>query len=292
MRYRILAAASALAVVVTACAVSTPTGPVAGTIDHPTDPSQAILTVRYEGGFVPAEYLFTSFPVFALYGDGTLILPGAQIEIYPGPALPPILAQRVSEDGIQAILRAALEAGLDRDGDYSDMGNMGVADASTTVFELMVDGTTHRVSAYALGMEGAQQAGQPDDMWAMRRALVTLQGQLSALQDLVPAGSLGEVQTYEGTAAQLLVQPYRPDDQLPQDPIRWPLAAPLDSGTPVVMLGEDASCLVVSGDDWTAVRALAEQGNQLTPWQSAGVSYAITFRPLLQDETGCEYGAD
>lgn len=292
MKYRTLAAAAALAIVVTACAASAPTGPGAGTIDHPTDPSQAILTVRYEGGFVPAEYLFTSLPVFALYGDGTLILPGAQIEIYPGPALPPILAQRVSEVGIQAILRAALETGLDRDGDYSDMGNMGVADASTTAFELTIDGTTHRVSAYALGMEGEQQAGQPNDMWAMRQALATFQGQVSAVQDLVPTGSLGEVQTYVSAAAQLLVRPYRPDDQLPQDPIRWPIATRLDSGTPVVMLGEDASCLVVSGDAWTAVRALAEQGNQLTPWRSEGVDYAITFRPLLPDETGCEYGAD
>jgi hypothetical protein len=41
-------------------------------------------------------------------GDGTIIEPGAQDEIYPGQALPPLLVRTISEDGIQAILGAAI----------------------------------------------------------------------------------------------------------------------------------------------------------------------------------------
>ena len=46
-------------------------------------------------------------PFWSLFGDGTLIVPVPQIEIYPGPALPNLTATPVSEDGIQAILEAA-----------------------------------------------------------------------------------------------------------------------------------------------------------------------------------------
>ncbi|HEX6844648.1 MAG TPA: hypothetical protein VF235_05970 [Actinomycetota bacterium] len=292
MRRAILTTAT-LALAMTACAESAPTGPGDETIEHPTDPASPILVVRFEGGFVPAEYLFTSLPTFALYGDGTLIEPGGQIEIYPGPALPAIGERTIAEDGIQAILRAAKDAGLDRDGDYSDLGNMGIADAATTVFELTVDDTTHRVSAYALGMEESRQEGQPDDVWAMREALVAFQTQLGALDGLVPPGSIGETNTYQGAAAQLLVRPYRPDPELPQEPVDWPLAVSLaDAGTPVPMVGDDAECLVVSGEDWIALRALAERANQLTPWRQDGARFAIAFRPLLPDEQVCRYGMD
>jgi len=167
------------------------------------------------------------------------------------------------------------------------MGQMGVADAATTVFVLQAGGKTHRVSAYALGMEGPQQPGQSDAMWRMRRALQHLVQQLGDLDTLVPAGSLGPDHTYEGTSARLYVAPYQPDAQLPQTPVVWPLDAPLAGfGAPASAMG-DARCGVVNGDDWTAVRPLAAQADQLTPWTSDGKRYAITFRPLLPDETGC-----
>jgi hypothetical protein len=41
-------------------------------------------------------------PSFSVMGDGTIIEPGAQDEIYPGQALPPLLVRTISEDGIQA----------------------------------------------------------------------------------------------------------------------------------------------------------------------------------------------
>jgi hypothetical protein len=40
-------------------------------------------------------------PIFSLLGDATLILPGAQVELYPGPALPAISSRQVDEAGIK-----------------------------------------------------------------------------------------------------------------------------------------------------------------------------------------------
>ena len=198
MRYRLPAALATLALLIGACANTSPgdggdTPTPTGAISHPTDADQVLLKVSYEGGFVAPSSLATRLPTFALYGDGTILVPGAEDAIYPGPALPSIEARTVSEAGIQAILRAAIDAGLERDGDYGDMGQMGVADAATTVFVLQADGKTHRVSAYALGMDGPQQPGQPDAMWRMRRALQHLVQQLGDLDTLVPADRSGPI---------------------------------------------------------------------------------------------------
>jgi hypothetical protein len=35
------------------------------------------------------------------------------------------------------------------------------------------------------------------------------------------------------------------------------------------------------------VLPLAQSANQLTPWRSDGAKFAILFRPLLPDESGC-----
>ena len=139
-------------------------------IEHPTGANDLILGVAYEGGFVAYEYTLGTTPFWSLFGDGTLIVPGPQIEIYPGPALPNLTATPVSEDGIQAILQAAKDAGL-MDGD-KNYGDMCIADAANTVFTTTADGSTSVVSAYALdvgeptgylrgrqGRRGAREAG-------------------------------------------------------------------------------------------------------------------------------------
>jgi hypothetical protein len=281
-------------VVLVACADATPTGPGSGSgspsgIAHPTDPDAPILTVTTSGGFVPVEFTFLNAPSFALYGDGTIVVPGAQIAIYPGPALPAMIQRSVDETGIQAILAAAVEAGLERDGDYSDLGQMGIADAGTTTFSLTVDGTTHVVSAYALGMAEERQPGQPEDVWRMREALERFRRRLEVL-DWLPAGSLGPERAYTGTSARLLVTPYRADGDLRQEPIAWPLSTGLAGiGEPFDVLSDGGRCAVLEGADWEAVHAAAVQANQRTPWTSDGERFAIAFRPLLpdEDEAGC-----
>lgn len=292
MRLRLVAAFAALALAAAACANSSTSpgasGSGAGAIDHPTGGDQLVLRVEDGGGFVAPSYLFARLPGFSLFGDGTLIQPGAQIEIYPGPALPAISRQTITEDGVQAILRAALAAGLDRDASYTDLGSMGIADASTTVFTLTAGGRTIRVEAYALGMEGTERPdGMPADEWEARRALQAFVTQLADLAGWLPAGSIGESGIYESTASRLLVGPYTPDDQLPQHSVAWPLATPLASFGEPATYDAATSCGVLNGEDWATVRALAGQANDLTPWVSDGHRYAIDFRPLLPDEHTC-----
>jgi hypothetical protein len=228
----------------------------------------------------------TAVPAFSLFGDGTVVTPGAQIDIYPAPALPSVVATPVTEEGIRAILRAALDAGLDTDAEYTDLGSVGIADASTTVFTFTVDGATHVTKVYALGDLGQQPQGMSDAEFGARTRLLDFQTSMQDLRATLPAGSVGDDAMLSPTGLRLFVSDYRPEKGLDQQAVDWPLATPLsDFGEPVEPAGY--RCGAVSGDDLDAVLPLARRANQLTPWRSGGVRYAIAFRPLLPDESGC-----
>jgi len=255
-------------------------------IAHPTGPDKLILRMAYEGGFVPYEYTFGSTPFWSLFGDGTLIVPGPQIEIYPGPALPNLTATTVSEDGIQAILEAARDAGL-LDGD-ANYGDQCIADAANTVFTTTADGTTTVVSAYALDVgDPAGTCGNGEDTDA-RAKLAAFQAKLTDLRSWLPNGSVGTERPYDPTDMRLYALPYEGDAELPQDPIEWLLEPPLDAfDEPVQNAPADTRCGVVTGDDLTTLLAAAKEANALTPWTSGGTEYHLIFRPLLPDEHGC-----
>ena len=255
-------------------------------IEHPTGADQLILRVAYEGGFVPYEYTLGSTPFWSLFGDGMLIVPGPQIEIYPGPALPNLTATPVSEDGIQAILEAARDAGL-MDGD-ANYGNQCIADAATTVFTTNADGTTTVVSAYALDVgEPAGTCGNDRDAEA-RAKLAAFQAKLTDLRSWLPNGSVGTERPYDPTEMRVYGRPDQGDAELPQDPIEWPLEPPLDAfGEAAQDAPADTRCGVVTGEGLTTLLAAAQHANSLTPWTSGGTEYHLIFRPLLPDEHTC-----
>ena len=287
---RIGVAIAAVAVVASACGGvgddgSGPTGATGTTgIAHPTGADEVVLRVAYEGGFVPYEYTLSSVPSWSLFGDGTLIVQGPQIEIYPGPALPNLVAIPISEEGVQAILGAARDAGL-MDGDAT-YGNDCIADAATTVFTTNADGETSVVSAYALDVgEPPGTCGGKDDGDA-RAALAEFQAMLGDLQSWLPADSVGAEEPYDPTEMRVYVQPYRGEAELPQGAIAWPLDVPLDGfGEPAAPM--DTRCGVVTGAEFETLIAAAQGANQLTPWTSGGTKYGLIFRPLLPDEHTC-----
>ena len=220
-----------LALVTAACA-DAPTGarsdPSDSGIVHPSGADQVVLRVALEGGFVAPETTFARMPSFSLMGDGTIIEPGAQDEIYPGQALPQLLVRTISEDGIQAILGAAIDAGLDHDGTLGDLGSVGVSDMPTTVFTLSANGETHRVEAYALGMPGDHRPeGMSQGTWAARQELSSFAEQLGRLPAWLPEGSIGAEAPYDAPGAALLVRAYRGDPGLSQDAVAWPLGTGL-----------------------------------------------------------------
>ncbi len=284
MMVRLLATLTLL-VSLGACA-DTPVDPGVGGIDHSTAPEEVLVRISYEGGFVPIEWTYTNFAFYSLFGDGTLIVPGAQIELYPGPALPAISSRQVDEAGIQAILEHAIAVTRNIPADLNDLGYMGIADASTTVITVSAGGVDRTIRAYALSELTERPDGMPEREYQARLSLQELVATLTGPTEWLPEGSLGPEGAYEASAARLFVGDYRKMDDLAQDPMPWPLSAGLaDFGDPIPPGG--MRCGVVEGEDWDTVRDSATAANQLTPWTDAGDRYSILFRPLLPDERGC-----
>jgi hypothetical protein len=287
MKLRAIAVAAAVALSSAACADGSSTTSGGDGIEHPTGADQLILRIETGGGFTAPGYQLRLIPEFSLYGDGALVTPGPQIEIYPSPALPSVQTQPIAESGVQAILQAAIDAGVDTDQDMTDMGSTMIADAPTTTFTITVNGATNSFGVYALGIvDGDRPQGMSREEYDAREALSSFVQQLGDLQGWLPAGSLGEMTTYESPGARVYVGDVPGDAQLPQSKIAWPLEPPLAS------FGEDTGagyrCGVVTGADWTdTLQPLAAGANELTPWTSAGAPYGLIFRPLLPDETGC-----
>jgi hypothetical protein len=275
-----------LAVLVSSCADPSPgDGSPAPAISHGTAADDLVLRWGYEGGFTPPEYQLTNLPVFSLYGDGTIVRPGPQIEIYPGPALPALEVVRVDEAGVQAILEAAFDADLDTVGDLTDMGSVGVADAPETVFTLGAGGVDRSVRVYALAEAGGQFPGMPDEEFAAREALLGLVEDLSSLETWLPEGSFSASTVYEAPGVRAFIAAYTGQADLPQEAMEWPLGIPLRGAG--VDAGAGFRCLAVTGEDWPALAPTVRQANQLTPWTSGGRRFSVSFRPLLPDENDC-----
>jgi hypothetical protein len=255
-------------------------------IDHASGRDQLLVRIDNQGGFVPLEWTYRSIPTFSLYGDGTLVVPGAQIAIYPGPALPAISARQIDEAGIQAILEEAIAAVSDVPDDLDDLGAMGIADASTTVITVRAGGVDRTIRVYALFELDGQPDGMPDREYRARERLSRLVNRLTGLDAWLPAGSLGAEDTYAASAARVYARDYEPVEDLAQQPIAWPLDVELrDFGASADPVG--FRCGVVEGSDWSALLASAAEANELSPWTDAEARFSLLVRPLLPDENGC-----
>ena len=262
-----------------------------GSISYPTDPNELVLRLRYVGGFAPPSAHLMDLPVVSVYGNGTVIVPGPQIMIYPGPALPNLQQATITPSGMQILLEAGRAAGLlGRDAHY-DLG--GIMDASTAEFTLNAEGRKHTVSAYALMEGGGREPDLPpgtDPAVADARAKLSLfQGQLTNLEAFLDS-DIGPWSAFEPAAVQLLVTAGAPDDGqgLVQKPIEWPLETDLATfGDALPTLMEGQRCGVVSGTDLEALWPLLQGANSLTPWTDGDAAFGIGVRPLLPSETGC-----
>ena len=256
-----------------------------GPISHPTGADELVLRVEYQGGFVPYGFTLSNMPAWSLFGDGTLITQGPQIEIYPQPALPSLARTPITEDGVQAILQAAKDAGL-MDGD-ANYGDECIADATTTVFTTYANGSRSVVSAYALDVgEPAGTCASTQDAKA-RAALGEFQAKLGDLGSWLPRGSVGQETPFDATQMRVYVLPYQRDPQLPQEAIGWPVGTRLSAFGESLADDAQTRCGVVAGDEFERVYAAAQSADQLTPWMSDGEKYGLILRPLLPDEHGC-----
>jgi len=289
---RLLTSVLAIGFVVGACSSAGPSAPTTPSpIPSPTPapayrlatgPADPILQVDTDGGLVPPGYFLAHLPEFSLFGDGRVVVPGPLDTIYPAPLLPNLLESRLTPLEMQKVVGAADRAGLL--GPDAAFQVDGVADAPTTVFTTTVGGVTHRVSAYALGIDVPTTS--PEVAAALGR-LATFRAQLGDLAALVgrnpaqsPFGPDG-LRIFAGTPSSV-------DPPLVRQELAWPLKTDPASGTPS---RAGTRCLVVRGEDLAEFDAAAASANALTVWKADSGRYSVVVRPLLPNETGCPAAA-
>jgi hypothetical protein len=279
---RLLLVPASLAVLVTvvfgAVAGGDDGGARSGSYEHPKGQNEVVLRVSTGGGFVSPSTNLRSVPQFTLYGDGTIIVTGPTIMIYPGAALPNLQTTKVSEETVRAILSAVQEAGLfDPTFDY---GQPGITDQATTTITIDVDGKKCESSIYALGADGA--GGLTMEQQQARAAVDELVGKLNGLETFQPGVKWT---SYQFASLAVFSTPAMvggtPDPQ--PNTLEWPLGDLATLGQAVQPEGFRRA--VVTGEDLEMLQPLLDEATEITIWTSGGKEYNLYFRPLLPDET-------
>lgn len=248
-------------------APSKPTTTTAPAIVHPMGPDDVVLQLAWEGGFVPEDYYFTRLPRLVITGDGSVYVQGAQIEIYPGPLLPPVLVGTITEPELQALLVSARDGGLFRNLTYKQPDN-GVADAPNTVLVINANGETYTHNAYALGIGGEET--DPDRL------------NFAEYVELLEPVTAGVPQSEPFVATRFAVRARVADETAPTDgitpnEIEWPSAAG-------VSLASASQCAVVEA---SAIGDLFAQATQITRFVENDIKYVLLVRPMLPGDPGC-----
>jgi hypothetical protein len=236
---------------------------------YPTGADEVVVSYSEVGGFTTREFAFQQTPNVLIAGDGRVFSPGAQIAIYPGPLLPAVQVQSITEEGIQDVLAAAADAGLFADVDYTIDSN--IADATTARVTISANGETWIHEAYALGMGGPGGAETPE-----RQALLDFVMQLGDLQQLVGEDALGESELFE--PSEYAIETLVVDDLsafgtegIEPTVVEWPADVP-------VRLADAQECTVVPASE---VGPILADADQLTFFEDAGVTYQVLARPVL-----------
>lgn len=274
---RLLAALPLLAVA--ACGQGSPADDDA--LSAPTYPPDALVAqVARTGGFLPVGEAFRSVPSVSMYGDGRVITQGAEIQVHPGPALPPVFVGELERERALQLVSDG-HAVVDEAQDY---GQPPVADAPTTV--VVVGAGEHRevVSVVALEETAGESAPGGDALTPEQREardrLLAYVRRLEGAATEVPA------EPYQAQAMAVLAMPYgelAPVNDAPPQQLDWP-GPPLEEGQP----SGPGRCVVVDGEQLDQVRAAAEQASRETAWSAGGQLWRLSFRPLLPHEQSCE----
>ena len=230
------------------------------------------LRVKYAGGFVAPGSTFAQIPLVSIYYDGTMLRPGAQAAIYPGPALPNVQRGHVDAGEVPQLVADAVAAGVD--GEEHDYGRAPVADAPDTVFTVVRGGTPQTTSVNALqespgghGLTAAQEKARAD---------------LKALMDRLTSLA-GDTTAYAADRLAVLATDYGPLDDgsgvKPTD-VAWPGPDP-SAGQPVSL--PQGRCFVLD-----TVPDVVRSANAITRWLVGDQAWRMSFRPLLPDEKGCD----
>jgi hypothetical protein len=277
-----------------------PAGPTAGPTATPaatpkyavaSSADKLILRIQTSGGFIAPGFLLTTVPSFALYGDGSIIVPGPIDAIYPAPLLPNLRVMRVSAADIQKIVAAADAAGLlGPDGSFDAVG---IADAGTTEFTTVVAGKAHRISAYALSEAkgpGAPTSGDPV-IAAARARLSAFWAEMTDLTTFL-GRPVDDTEAYKPAGLRLFLSDAGPADstQPTAQTLAWPLATdPATAAQQTTVPG--TMCVALAGSDLASFTAAAANANGATVWTYGHARYSVGVRPMYPNESGCAGGS-
>lgn len=280
-------------------ASSSPPPPSAGSggdIDHPTG-SEAVIAITQTGGMLPVHMQATMPPIFALSGDGLVVVQGMQTLEFPGPMLPPLQQRQLTEEGVQTILASLEETGLFAgDLELRGMQNM-FTDSSDTVFTVNAGGRTSVVSVYAIGQLLPDMPPPPGVDEAELEAyavLSTLYDRLLTLDTWMPADAWATDSwvPYEPEAMRLYVRDVtdQPAEDLQGQEREWPTDDdPAAFGEELPAFGDGTRCAAVEGEDAALWFTELSNANENTIWTSGDRRYAIDARPLMpHEEVTCE----
>jgi hypothetical protein len=272
----------------TACSVGP--GGSGGPIAHP-DGDEVVLRIDFGGGHQIRDFHLTSFPSFTLLGDGRVIVPGAQIDIFPPPALPAVNVRTLNEDGIQALLRQVASTGLfGKSAEFLAAQNF-LADAGDTIFILHAEGKDVTIKVYGLGAfdSPGNYPGVSEEEIAANQTLSRLAQQLGNLDAMLAATAWADAswEPYVPEALRLLVRNADadpPDESgIPNALIDWPVDS--DPAT----FGDPASdgtirCGVASGQEAEEWYAALTNANTQARFVRGDHKYEVTVRFQLPDE--------
>jgi hypothetical protein len=272
-----------------------------GGIEHPTAAEEPILIVEEAGGFAMPQMIATRVPTFALYGDGRVIMQGAQTLEFPGPALPPLIERTMTEEGIQAVLEAIEDTNLFT-GDLELTGAMNVcADCTSTVFRANVNGDEVTIGVLGLGQLdpalGANLENIDQAEIDAHAVLSQFRDALMTIDTSVPTGAWESEgwQPYAPTAFRLYVRDVTGEPieggELPGVVREWPTDDdPAAFGEEVPVFGDGTRCGVVEGEAAETWFADLSVSTQQTTWTSDGENrFTVVPRPLLPgDEPTCD----
>ena len=265
-----------------------------GRIEHP-EGSEAVLAITWAGGMLHESMTVTQVPPLVITGDGRVIMQGMQTLEFPGPALPALIERRLTEDGVQLVLRALEDTNLFV-GDLELRGMNGmVADANDTIFTVRAAGLESVVTVYAISMLFPDMEPPPNmgaDELEAYQVLSALHDRLMTLDAWLPADAWATDTwvPYQPDAFRLYVrdvtgQPIE-GGELPGQVRDWPTDDdPAAFGDEVARFGDGTRCGVVEGDLGATWLAELEEANQNTLWTDRDDGrFAIGVRPLLPHE--------
>lgn len=243
----------------------------------PAEGEDLRLVIETGGGFVPVEVNLASFPELVVANE-TVWTPGAQIAIFPPPAVPAVQSAPLTDEDL-----ADISARIDQDAelfDGVDFGQPPVADLPSTTITVEQDGVERHLDVYAL-TDLTDTAGLTAEQVDARRAVSDLISDVRAIVDQPDRNWEVAMTPQIRVSAIPLDQPT--DNGEGGDPVTWPEGVEEPSFAGPSSFG----CVALSGAARDRVLEAASSANTLTTWQLPSGPHHIVLRPLFPGEPGC-----